>query len=240
MNARFAAMALVLLAVSTRVDAVDPHIEPADPIEYERIALRQTVDSCSFGEYSVEVRLEGRTIVVLQSSAACIVPGVPRVVDIQLGAFPAGEYRVELRERTAPTPIAVLDVLVSGLYYPQVFPPVPRPIANYTGLWWNGVDAGWGLSLEQGARHALFGSLLMLDANGAPRWYSLQSGRWQTSTRWSGRVLLSGRTSGAVTHTDVGSAVLDFAMTPGREGLGTATFTINGVSSTQDIRRIRL
>lgn len=239
MNARFCST-LGLLLASTAVGAVELRIEPANPVEFERISVRQTVDSCTFNDDQVQVRLEARTIVIVQRSNQCLVPGPPEVVDIQLGAFPAGDYRVEVREDGASTPIGQLDFTVSGLVSGAIFPPPPRPLANYTGLWWNGVDAGWGLSMQQGATNALFGSLLVLDATGTSRWYTLQSGQWQTSTRWSGRVLRSSSVSGTVTHTDVGAAVFDFTMLPGREGIAILTLTIDGTTTTRDIRRLRL
>jgi hypothetical protein len=239
MTTRFLA-AIGLSTLALPLGAVEPRIDPPNPVAYERIALRQTVDSCVFNDDTVQVRLEGRTFLVTQRSNQCLVPGPPEVVDIQLGAVPAGSYRVELREDGATQPVGQLDFTVSSPVTIAIDPPPPRPLANYTGLWWNGVDAGWGISLQQGATNALFGSLLVLDAAGAPRWYSLQAGTWQTSTRWSGRVYRSASAGGAVTHADVGTAQFEFAMTPGREGIGVLTLTIDGTTTTRNIVRLRL
>lgn len=233
-------LAVALFAASLPLAAAQPRIDPPNPVAFERIALRQTVDGCVFDAAQVDVRLEGRTIRVVQRQNHCLVPGPTEVVDIQLGAYPAGDYRVEVRTDAAQPPIAQLDFSVSAIVSGAIFPPPPRPIANYGGLWWNGVDAGWGLSLVQGATNDLFGSLLVLDAAGAPRWYTLQSGQWLSATRWSGRVLRSGGAPGQVTHVDVGSAVLEFRMVPGREGVGSLVLTIDGATTTRDILRLRL
>ena len=68
---------LLLLALSPAAHAAEPSIEPENPVEFERIALRQTVDSCAFNDDTVQVRLEGRTFIVEQRSNACLVPGPP-------------------------------------------------------------------------------------------------------------------------------------------------------------------
>lgn len=232
--------ALSLLALGPTAQAAELGIVPSDPVELERISVRQAVDSCAFNDDSVQVRLEGRVFIVTQRSNACLVPGPIEVVDIQLGAVPAGSYRVEVREEGSAQPVSQLDFEVSGIATGASFPPPPRPLASYAGLWWDGATAGWGISLQQGALHALFGALLVLDANGAPRWYSLQAGSWQTSTRWSGRVLRSGSASGSISHADVGTAVFDFTMLPGREGIAVLTLTIDGASTTRNITRLRL
>ncbi|HET7845514.1 MAG TPA: hypothetical protein VFL14_15260 [Xanthomonadales bacterium] len=231
---------LSLLAVPLGLPAVELRIAPANPVEFERMAVRLVTDSCTFDEDAVEVRLEGRTFVVTQRSNPCLVPGPAEVVEVQLGAVPPGDYRVELREAGLAEPVGALEFSVSGLVRGATFPPPPRPLANFEGLWWNGVDAGWGISLKQGATSGLFGALLVLDAGGTARWYSVQSGSWETSTRWSGRVLRSSNEAGRVTHADVGTATFDFTMRPGSEDVATLTLTIDGVATTRSIKRLRL
>jgi len=221
---------------------------PADPVEFEHVHLRQTVDSCMFEESRVRVALEGRTIIVVQPPNQCLLPGPPEVVDVQLGAFPAGEYRVEVRLGENQPPVERIDFTVSGIVTIAIFPPPPRPIANYTGLWWTASESGWGLSLHQGRLFDLFGSLYVYGSGGAPEWYTLQSGRWESSTRWAGEVLRSSGppwvsstfNASLVSHADVGNVVLDFTMVPGREDRATFSLTIGGTSITKTITRIRL
>lgn len=230
----------LLFAAALPAHAVELRIVPADPVAFERMAVRLVTDSCTFDEDAVEVRLEGRTFVVTQRSNPCLLPGPAEIVDVQLGAVPEGDYRVEVREAGLPEPVGALDFPVSGLVRGATFPPPPRPLANFEGLWWNGVEAGWGLSLKQGATNALFGALLVLDPSGTARWYSVQSGNWETSTRWSGRVLRSSSEAGRVTHADVGTAVFDFTMRPGSEDVATLTLTIDGATTARTIKRLRL
>ena len=244
---RFLVMAAACLAVPG-VALAQSRIVPPEPVEFERISLRQTVDSCAFDETRVGVAFDGRTIVVIEPQNQCLLPGPPEVVDVQLGAYPAGEYRVEVRRAQEQPAVERIDFTVSGVVTIAIFPPPPRPIANYTGLWFDGREPGWGLSLHQGRLYELFGALFVYGANGAPEWYTLQSGRWQTSTRWVGEVL---RSSGPpwvsstfdarlVSHADVGNVVLDFTMLPGGEDRARLSLTIGGVPVTKTIERIRL
>ena len=228
--------------------AAQSRIEPADPIEFERVSLRQTVDSCMFDETRVRVSFDGSTIVVVEPQNACLLPGPPEVVDIQLGAFPVGEYRVEVRHADDQPAVERLTLSVQGVVYPAVFPPPPHPIANYTGLWWTDTESGWGLSLHQGALHQLFGALYVYGTGGTPEWYTLQSGEWKTSTRWEGTVVSSSGppwvsssfNAALVTHRDVGDVVLDFTMVPGAEGRASLSLTVNGTTITKRISKIRL
>ena len=248
MFARRLLVPLFLLSVLPGPVLAQSRIEPPDPIEFERVSLRQTVDSCTFDETRVRVSFDGRTIVVVEPQNACLLPGPPEVVDIQLGAFPVGRYQVEVRHAEDQPAVERVALEVQGVVYPAVFPPPPHPIANYTGLWWTSSESGWGLSLHQGALHQLFGALYVFGSGGSPEWYTLQSGEWKTSTRWEGSVL---RSSGPpwvsstfdaalVSHSDVGDVVLDFTMTPGREGRATFALTINGTTITKTITKIRL
>lgn len=222
-------------------------IVPPDPVEFERVSLRQTVDSCAFDESRVRVSMAGDTIVVVEPQNQCLLPGPPEVVDVQLGAFPIGEYRVEVRHAEDQPAVERIALTVQGLATIAVFPPPPHPIANYTGLWWDRSEAGWGLSLHQGRAYDLFGALFVYGASGAPEWYTLQSGQWQSSTRWAGDVL---RSSGPpwvsatfdaalVAHADVGNVVLDFTMLPGSEDKARLSLTIAGTTVVKTIERIR-
>ncbi|HVF33932.1 MAG TPA: hypothetical protein VND91_01260 [Candidatus Saccharimonadia bacterium] len=223
-------------------------IVPPNPVEFERVALRQTVDSCAFDELRVSVELEGRTIFVTEPQNQCLLPGPPEVVDIQLGAYPSGVYRVEIRLSESQPAVERLEFEVQGIATIAIFPPPPHPIANYTGLWWDRSAPGWGLSLHQGRIYDLFGALFVFGTSGAPEWYTLQSGQWQTSTRWAGEVLRSSGppwvsatfNAGLVSHADVGNVVLDFTMLPGNEDRARLSLTIGGTTLTKTIERIRL
>jgi hypothetical protein len=240
-------VAAPLLALCAGDAVAQSTLVPAEPSAFERVHLRQTVDSCMFDESRVEVSQRDGVIVVVQPPLQCFAPGPPEVVDIQLGAFAPGDYQAEIRLADDQPAIERIAFTVHPLAQIAVFPPPPHPLADYSGIWWNADESGWGLSLHQGAAHTLFGALYLFDANQQPQWYTLQGGQWLSSTRWQGEILKTvgpwwtnaGWDPEAVKHTVSGSATLDFSMTPERTDRATLSYTIDGHTVSETIGRAR-
>lgn len=236
------------LLFSTAAAAADPAIVPADPLEFERVHWRLTVDSCAFNEQAVRVELRDGALAVRHQPLQCFAPGPPEVVDIQLGAFPSGDYRVDFFDGNSTTPSLSQRFQVGRPVQIAVFPPPPHPIADYSGLWGTASEQGWGLSLHQGGAYLLFGALYVFDAQNRPQWLTLQAGSWENSTRWSGKVvrtegpawLVPIYASGMTSYSVVGEATLDFQMDPGEEGQARLTYSIDGQSVSKTITRTRL
>jgi hypothetical protein len=222
-------------------------VVPADPVQFERVSLRQTVDDCTFDPDRVRVTLDAGVIHVEQPPRQCFAPGNPAVVDIQLGAFPAGDYRVEIHSSLDQPAEARVDFTVYGVGQAAVFPAPPMPLVNYTGIWWKSAESGWGLSLHQGVVNTLVGAVYIFGADQQPQWYTLGSGQWVSSTKWTGELIRSNGPSWSsavydrqiVKHTAVGTATLDFGMTPGNEDVAEFTYTIDGETVSKTISRIR-
>jgi hypothetical protein len=244
---RGASAAAILLAAA---GAVASEIVPPSPLPFERVNLRMNVDSCVFDPSTVFVTTTDQGIEVRLRNRACLLPGEPRVVDIQLGAYPAGSYRVRVTNLSGDF-VSELEALRFQVVPPAeilIYPPPPRPITDYTGLWWSPQESGWGLSIHQGPLHTLFGALFIYDAGGSPTWYTIQPGGWSSSTRWSGIVY---RTTGpyfagpdydprVVLVQAAGNAVLEFEQAPGTVGQARFTYTVQGVTTTKTIQRLRL
>jgi hypothetical protein len=236
-------LATALLLSSTAMAA---QIVPANPVQFEHLHLRLTVDSCSFDKSTVRVELRDHTLAVFHQPLACLVPGPPEVADIQLGAFPAGDYQAEVYVTGSDTPDERIAFHVSSIPYIAVFPALPFPVADYSGLWDTATEPGWGLSLHQGARHTLFGALFVFDAQRQPQWYTLQAGTWETTTRWKGQLIKSEGTPWTATnwipatYTPVGTATLDFGMVSGQEDVAKFTYVLNGQTVVKAITRTRL
>lgn len=244
------ASAVATLALAAALPATaTARIEPSRPTAFERVELRLTVDSCAFNASTVRVRAAGNnTLQVTQQPNACLLPGEPREVDILLGALAAGDYRVEVYD--SPHTDAPARTLAFSVFAPveaAVFPPPPRPLTQYTGLWWNPAESGWGLSLHQGPLYTLFGAWFVYGATSEPQWFTLQGGQWEDATTWRGTVY---RTTGPffagpaydprlVLVQAVGTATLDFRHLPGALGKARFTVSMGGTTTTRVIEPMR-
>lgn len=245
----------LLLALMARADegsivAGSPtRIDPAQPTAFERVTLRFLVDSCAWNPASARISWTGTRIRVTMRPNECFAPGDPKQVEMQLGAFPAGDYEVEVALAGGGPATTVLAFSVRDPVEPAVVPLPPRPLVNHSGMWWSPQEPGWGLSLHQSALHAMFGALFVYDAKGEPQWYTIQGGRWTSSTRWTGKAF---RTTGTpfaaatyLTYTslrEAGSATLEFApdLGPGvsAEGHAALSYTLDGTTATKLITRM--
>jgi hypothetical protein len=241
-------LALTLLGALVALPAAGAsRIVPAEPSAFELVNLRMTVDSCAFVPSTVRVRAEGTTLKVTQQPNNCLLPGTAQVADVQLGALSPGLYRVEVYADPAGTGEAeTLSFQVRERVEIAVFPPPPRPLTNYTGMWWNPQESGWGLALNQGVSNAVFGAWFVYGSGGQPEWYTLQGGQWTSSTRWTGLVY---RTTGPffagpdfdprlVLVQSAGTATLDFSQVPGDEDRARFTYTVGGITATKTIARM--
>jgi hypothetical protein len=247
MNRFTSAAAAFALAALPAAAAAASTLVPAQPSAFDPVDLRMTVDSCAFVPGTVNVTADGSVLKVTQHLNNCLQPGVPQVVDVRLGTLPAGEYRVELyaTQRTDVAPVETIRFSVLPRPEAAVFPPFPRPLTDYSGVWYHPDQSGWGLSLTQSPTHAVFGALFVYGGNNQPLWFTLQGGQWTSSTTWRGTLY---RTTGPafsdpgfdprlVLIQAVGEAALDFGAVPST-GRATFTYTVNNVSVTTAIARM--
>jgi lysyl endopeptidase len=145
----------------------------------------------------------------------------------------------------------ITRALAPGTYYAQVshfdatgtgayalnLAATPLP-PNYTDLWWNAAESGWGLNLNHQG-NIIFGTLFTYDAGGAPMWLVMDHGNLQSDGSFSGLLY---RTTGpafntvpwtAVTSTQVGTMRVAFP----DQGHGTLSYTVNGTAVTKAITR---
>ena len=226
-------------------------IVPAQPTSFQLVNLRIQSDACNFDPWPVRVTLEDNTFRVTTEGDNCSPPGPPRSVDVRLGMLPAGDYRVEVLKYPRLYPNNVAETLTFQVRDPaeiMIFPPPVRPLTDYSGLWYDPRESGWGLSLHQSPGHTVFGLLFVYDANRQPEWYSFQGGRWTSSTMWTASVF---RTTGPamtaaafdtaqVSYVPAGTVSIDFTQAPGTEGRARLTYTINGTTATKTIQRMPL
>ncbi|HSN20605.1 MAG TPA: hypothetical protein VLS49_08005, partial [Usitatibacter sp.] len=123
----------------------------------------------------------------------------------------------------------------------EPFGPVDLSVGIEVGdMWWGGVSQnGWGIAVLQQYR-TLFAVWFTYDADGAPVWYVMPSGRWSDAQTWEGRIY---RTTGSpwlgrpydpslFRTTDVGSFRLRFS-----GDTGTFDYSIDGRTGSVPIER---
>ena len=157
-------------------------------------------------------------------------------VDVELGRFPVGNYMVTLLNPREPP-------IVKGFTVSPRFA-VGSPRVDYSGMWWNPTESGWGLSISHGPTHQFFAAWFVYDAAGVPTWYTLESGGWSVSAsqtiydgrvyRYSGPYLGSAFDPAKVAPRDVGMARVTF----GSATSGSLTYSIEGVSGFKTIARL--
>jgi alpha-tubulin suppressor-like RCC1 family protein len=120
----------------------------------------------------------------------------------------------------------------------QVFASGPTPGVDYTDLWWNPNESGWGIAVSQQA-NVMFLTWFVYDAGGEPVWY-VASACAVSGNGCSGPLY---RTTGpafgpsfdptSVHVSTVGTVSLAFT----DPNNGTLTYTVNGTSGTKSITR---
>jgi len=189
---------------------------PTAPLPFELVNLRTTVDSCAFNPETVQVVRTATAIQVRMRDNNCLVPGTPKQVDIRLGAFPIGLYDVEVAQGSGENVVVTerLQFSVIPRALPPVVPAPPFPLTDYTGVWWDPSQPGWGVLVHQSPMDVVFAAVFDYaeGSDAPPTWVTLQSGQWKTPTKWEGRTI---RTTGKpLTVQDLGEAFLQFDVPP--------------------------
>ena len=165
--------------------------------------------------------------------------GNPAVIQAAInGRVPAMGF---LRQVLTSADIAdIAAYLRSLLDTPE--PPAPVvPAFDYTDLWWNPDESGWGLNLIQHPSSVIFGVMYTYEPPNRATWFVLPGGSWSSPTSYSG---LFYRVTGpafnspafdpaAVKADAVGSATLAFS----DRDHGTFSFSVNGTLVTKAITR---
>jgi lysyl endopeptidase len=132
--------------------------------------------------------------------------------------------------------------------FDQAFPAIAQylgsfvaPAFDFTDMWWNPNENGWGLSLTQHPTRVIFGVWYTYEPDNTPVWYILPSGSWTSTTSYTGPLYL---TSGPpfsgpfdpsrVETRQVGTATLTFS----GANNGTFAYTVDGVSGSKSITRL--
>jgi lysyl endopeptidase len=118
--------------------------------------------------------------------------------------------------------------------------PAPAPLANYSGLWYDADEPGWGLTIQQNAENRVFATWYGYDTSHRPLWLVMPQATWSSPTALEGTLY---RASGSAYDerydaarfgvTPVGTMRVDFAA----DGTGRLSAAIDGVSFERPIGR---
>ena len=117
-------------------------------------------------------------------------------------------------------------------------------LPNYSDIWWNPTESGWGVSIADHETH-LFAVWFTYREDGSPTWFVMSGGTFsENRRRFTGDAY---RTTGPpynapfgsrpVTLERVGTFTFDFAPAGLAEGVALFTYSVNGMSATKQIQR---
>ncbi|HET7729195.1 MAG TPA: trypsin-like peptidase domain-containing protein [Usitatibacter sp.] len=111
---------------------------------------------------------------------------------------------------------------------------------DYTDLWWDPAESGWGLNLIQHPSRIIFGVWYTYGADGKRTWFVMSSGTWTSPNTYSGPLystagpnLAQSFDASKVRVSPVGTATLTFS----DANNGTFAFTVNGIAGMKRITR---
>ena len=213
-------------------------IDPLSAVDLQQVFARISVNqTCAMDPARVSARQDGTTIVLTVPPAdpSCVPIGATTTADVLLGQFHVGQFSVVVQSSDGAQ-------LTSGSF--QVSKPSARvgPLIQFTDLWWNPSESGWGISVTHHADGLLFAAWYTYDSSGAPTWFTLQPGAWTSTRTFAGPIY---KTTGPW----YGSAFDPAKVTVAQVGTGTITFddpahatfsyTVSGVSGTTTIQRMQ-
>lgn len=236
------ASTLFVLCASAIAQQRTLEIIPPAPQSQERVILRvhtilpDLCPSASVSFYAGTLNVGLRCVQIIGP----LPPDRNATLDVDLGRFPAGKYVVVtgIADSGAPTVTNSFSVVERHVFVP---PFDTFPVVDYSDLWWNSRESGWGLTIAQHPSDRLVAVWYVYSQSGQAVWYTIQPGAWTSSTIYSGPVY---KTTGPyfggtfdpnkVGITQVGTATLNFT------DANTATFsyTVEGVSGSKSITRL--
>jgi hypothetical protein len=215
-------------------------VAPSTPVSLEPVFAKIShFQTCFLDPQQTTIQQDGGTIVVTVRGmgGGCIPIGMESTQDISLGQLQAGSFSVVVRA-TDGTQLTSAQFRVTES---QPNRSNPIPLVNYSDLWWNSQESGWGINIAQRPSGRVFAAWYTYDEAGNTLWFTLQPGRWTSVTTYTGPIY---RTTGPsyagpfdpsrVRVTQVGTGTFTFD----GPASGTFSYTVGSVSSTRRIERL--
>lgn len=210
-------------------------IDTDEVSSFEYDTLRMTVADIANGATLAETRLSNANATGSYVQAA----------SHDLTAYRGRAVRVSFAstlDASLPTSFHIDDVSLAVTT--TTTPPPPSSPSNYSDIWWNPTESGWGLTIADHETQ-LFAVWYTYRQDGSPTWFVIPGGSFS-----QGRRIFSGdayQTTGptysasfnpaAVTVTRVGNVTIDFAPPGQAAGVALFSYTIGSVSGSKYIQR---
>jgi hypothetical protein len=214
MMPRLASMSFAIaLLLASAIAAAQVTIAPAAPTPLDTITIAKPFGNEDRAK--TLVTMSGNHVTVTLKSLDVFFPEPPPgTLVVPVGRLPAGTYQVDVvsGDASPATLLASFTVKVA----PRA---AGQPVDDYTDMWWNPSESGWGIDIAQHADGQLFATWFAYAADGSPTWYVVPGGHWTGGFYFQGDIY---RTTGvnmavftpdAVTRTKVGTA--SFLFGPG-------------------------
>jgi hypothetical protein len=232
---------LGLLSWTSRADVLGWSVTatPPTPVSLEPIFARvRNTQGCAIDPKLTSVQQDGATIfLTMYGLGDCLPTGAGSLQDVSLGQLQAGTFSVVVRDSNG------LQLTSAQFRVTESQPnrSNPTPLVNYSDLWWNPQESGWGVSVTQHPSGRLFAAWYTYDDAGNAVWFTLQPGRWTSVTTYTGPIF---RTNGSsftgsfdparLTVTQVGTGTFAFD----GPSSGVFSYSVGGTSSSRRIERM--
>ncbi len=192
-----------------------------------------------YNPFHTLVTMSGSTITVSVEMTAVSTGAVILPLDVVAGRFPAGSYDVSVVKR-GENGVAAGTIGSTHFDVAARDTSASSPAYDFTDLWWNSSESGWGLSLTHHPSNYMFATWFVYASDGRPAWYVLPNGTWTNPITYSGAVYKTtgpyfggSFNSANVVVTPAGTATLSFT----DFSHGVFSYTIDGVTSSKNIER---
>jgi cytochrome c553 len=160
--------------------------------------------------------------------------GAPDVIRNAINSKPQMQF---LRGVFSNADIADIAEYILSLNSP-IGPTDPAPDFNYTDLWWNPSESGWGFNIIQHPSNIIFAVIYAYIAPNRPMWFVLPGGRWTSSTTYTGDVYrVTGSPGNAAFRAGQATKVGDFTIHFTDSSHANFVYTVDGVQVTKTIER---
>lgn len=178
------ALFFALLLPFTCLAQIALSISPASPRDRDSIYLQfPTNFELAHSELEPRTTMDAMKITVWFQEKGFDFPEVPPApaFAVPIGQLPVGSYEVEARGVNG-------RLFGSTRFEVKARTGATTPTTNYTDMWWNPAESGWGVSIHQHSTDVIFAVWFVYGSDGNPLWYVMPTGTWLSQQNYRGPI----------------------------------------------------